>query len=182
MTTAVAVGARRSGPANPGWAAAGLVVAVALLVGQEQVRRLEALACASLLRLLRIDGVDSLADVVTFPAQGRYVGFTVAAGCTAALLIVPFIVVAAILLVAGRVSLRRAGATVAVFATVIAMVNQVRLLVIAIAMRSWGYPDGFERSHVLMGSFVSTVGVAGGLLLFLRMVVPRQQKASDRRG
>jgi hypothetical protein len=46
-------------------------------------------------------------------------------------------------------------------------------------MRQWGYPDGFERSHVLLGSVVSTVGVAGGLLLFLRMVVPREKGRGD---
>ena len=179
MTAAIAVGARRSGPVNAGLAAAGLALALALVAGQEQIRRLESLGCASLLRLLHIAPAQSIGTAVTFPARGRYVGFTVAPGCTAALLIVPFIVVAAVLLLAGRVRRGRAVSTVAVFAAVVATVNQLRLLVIAQAMRSWGYPAGFDRSHVLMGSFVSTIGVAGGLLLFLRMVVPRQRKRSD---
>lgn len=174
MTAAVAVGARRSGPVNVGLAAAGAAVIVLLLVSQEQVRRGEALACGVLLRLLRIAPADSLGTAVTFPARGRYAGFTVAAGCTAALLIVPFILVAAVLLLAGRVRPGRAVATVATFSVVIFLINQLRLLVIGGAMRAWGYPAGFDRSHVLLGTIVSTIGVAGGLLLFLRMVVPRQ--------
>ena len=182
MTAAVAVRARRSGPANAGLAAAGLAVAVALVVGQEQIRRLEAITCAGVLSLLRVDGADSMGTAVTFFAKGRYVGFRVAPGCTAALLIVPFVVVAVVLLLAGRIRPHRAAATVAVFASVIFLVNQLRFLVIAESMRAWGYPDGFERSHVLMGSFVSTIGVAGGLLLFLRMVVPRQKPRSEPRG
>lgn len=175
MTAAIAVGASRSRPSNLGFAAAALTLSIALVAGQEQIRRAEAIGCAFLLDLLRLAPAESLGTAVTFPAQGRYVGFTVAPGCTAALLIVPFVLVAGVLLLARRVHPTRAIATVAVFAAVIALINQLRLMVIAISMRAWGYPDGFERSHVLLGSLVSTIGVAGGLLLFLRMVVPRRR-------
>jgi exosortase/archaeosortase family protein len=180
VTAAVAVGARRSGPVNAGFAATSLAVAVLLVAGQEQVRHVEAVVCAVLLRLFAIAPAESLGTAVTFPSKGSYVGFTVAPGCTAALLIVPFVVVAGLLLLAGRVSPGRAVATVGVFAGVVVAVNQMRLIAIAIAMRAWGYPDGFERSHVLMGSLVSTIGVAGGLLLFLRMIVPRESRKRRR--
>jgi exosortase/archaeosortase family protein len=180
LTAAVAVAARRPGPAHAGLAAAGAAVAVALVAAQAQIRQGEAIGCAFLLRLLDVAPARSLGTAVTFPAQGRYVGFTVAAGCTAALLIVPFVLVAAVLLLAGRVRPGRAVATVAAFAVVVGLVNQLRLVVIALAMRAWGYPEGFDRSHVLLGTIVSTLGVAGGLLLFVRMVVPRQE--ARRRG
>jgi len=159
-------------------AAAAAAVAVLLVVGQEQVRRAEAAGSAALVNLLQVAPADSLGTAVTFPAKGRLTGFTVAPGCTAALLVVPFFLVAGLLLLAGRVQPSRATATVAVFAAVVTFVNQLRLLVIAISLRAWGYPEGFDRSHVLMGSFVSTVGVAGGLLLFLRMAVPRRGAAT----
>lgn len=175
MTAAIAVSSRRSSPANMGLAAAAVAVAVLLVAGQEQFRRFEALGSASLLSLLQVGAAQSFGTVVMFPSEGLYVGFNVATGCTAALLIVPFLVLAGVLLLAGRVAPGRAVATVAVFAAVVLVINQLRLLVIAVALRAWGYPEGFERSHILMGSFVSTVGVAGGLLLFLRMVVPRQR-------
>lgn len=177
--TAVALSAGRSRPSNLGFAAGALTLSVALVAGQEHVRRAEAVTCAFLLDLLGIAPAESLGMAVTFPAKGRYVGFTVAAGCTAALLVVPFVVVAGVLLLARRVQPARAIATVAVFAAVVALINQLRLLVIGVSMRAWGYPDGFERSHVLLGSVVSTIGVAGGLLLFLRMVVPRRGRRSE---
>lgn len=174
MTAVAAVGLRRGRPASAGFAAAAAAAAVLLVAGQEQVRRVEAAASAALVNLLGVAPAESLGSAVTFPAKGRLVGFTVAPGCTAALLVVPFFILAGVLLLAGRVRPRQAAATVAVFAAVVTAVNQLRLLVIAMAMRAWGYPVGFDRSHVLMGSLVSTVGVAGGLLLFLRMVVPRR--------
>ena len=70
-------------------------------------------------------------------------------------------------------------ATIAVLASVVIVINQLRLLVIAVALLVWGYPLRYERSHILMGSFVSTIGVAGGLLLFLRMAVPRRRSGAD---
>lgn len=181
MTAAIAAasGARRAGPVNVGLSAAALAAAVLLVVGQEHFRRFEALTSATVLSLLRVGAADSFGTAVIFPANGLHVGFNVAAGCTAALLIVPFLLVAGVLLLAGRVPPQRAIATVAVFASVVVVINQIRLLVIAVALRSWGYPEGFERSHILMGSFVSTIGVAGGLLLFLRMVVPRRRIDAD---
>jgi len=91
---------------------------------------------------------------------------------------VPFALLTALLLLAGRVQPGRAGATVALFAVVLILVNQLRLLVIILSVRGWGFETGFARSHVLLGTVVSTVGVVGGLLLFLRMVVP----AGRRRG
>ena len=175
MTAAVAVEARGSGPVNVGLAAGAMVAAILLLLGQEQVRRVEAALCASVLSLLHIAPADSMATAVTFPAQGRYVGFSVAPSCTSALLIVPFVVLTGVLLLAGRVQPRQALATAAAFAAVMVVVNEIRLVVIAVSIRAWGFPAGFDRSHVLLGSVVSTIGVAGGLLLFLRMVVPRKE-------
>jgi len=175
LTAAIAVSARRYGPGNVGVVAAAGAVVVLLLAGQEQFRRFEAVLCASFLSVLRIAPARTVDPIVVFPAKGRLVGFTVAAGCTAALLIVPFVVVAAVLVLAGRVPPGRASATVAVFAVVVTLINQLRLIVIAVAMRAWGFPQGFDRSHVLLGTIVSTIGVAGGLLLFLRMVVPRRE-------
>lgn len=156
------------------------MVAVLLVVGQETVRRAEAFMSALFLNLLQIAPANSIETAVIFPVDGRYVGFTVAPGCTAALLIVPFVVVAGVLLLVGRVNPVRATTTVAVFSFVVVMVNQLRLAVIAISMRSWGFPKGYDRSHVLLGSLVSTIGVAGGLLLFLRIVNPRRSGNSVR--
>ncbi len=173
MTAAVADGSGRAGQQTRVFAAVAIGLAALAVLGQAQVRRGEAMGSALLLKLLHIAPAISLGTAVTFPAKGRYVGFTVAPGCTAALLVVPFLVVAGILLLARRVQPRRAAATMAAFTAVVVLVNQLRLLVIGSAMRVWGYPTGYDRSHILLGSLVSTIGVAGGLLLFLRMLTPR---------
>lgn len=180
MTAAVAAGRPRAAPVNAGFAAAMVGLGAAALIGQEQVRRTEAMGSAGLLNLLRVAPAASLGTAVTFPAKGRYVGFTIAPGCTVALLVVPFFLVAGVLLLAGRVQPGRATATVAIFTLLVSVVNQLRLLVIAVSMRVWGFPAGFDRSHVLLGTLVSTIGVVGGLLLFLRMVLPSPE--SGRRG
>lgn len=180
MTAAVATRGSRGAPVNAGFAAAMVGLGAAAVIGQEQVRRTEAMGSAGLLSLLRVAPAASLGTAVTFPAKGRYVGFTIAPGCTAALLVVPFFLVAGVLLLAGRVQPGRATATVATFTLLVSVVNQLRLLVIAVSMRVWGFPAGFDRSHVLLGTLVSTIGVVAGLLLFLRMVLP--SPGSGRRG
>ncbi len=173
MTSAIADGSGRTNQLTGVFAAVVIGLAALAVLGQAQVRRGEAIGSALLLKLFHIAPAVSLGTAVTFPAKGRYVGFTVAPGCTAALLVVPFFVVAGILLLARRVQPRRAAATIAAFTAVVVLVNQLRLLVIGSAMRVWGYPAGYDRSHILLGSLVSTIGVAGGLLLFLRMLTPR---------
>ena len=173
MTAAVAGGSSRTNQQTRVFAAVAIGLAALAVLGQAQVRRGEAMGSALLLKLLNIAPAVSLGTAVTFPAKGRYVGFTVAPGCTAALLVVPFLVVAGILLLARRVQPRRAVSTMAAFTAVVVLVNQLRLLVIGSAMRVWGYPTGYDRSHILLGSLVSTIGVAGGLLLFLRMLTSR---------
>jgi len=170
----------RTGPVDRGLPVVAVVMALVLLAGQEQVRRAEAAACAALVSLFSSLPAESIGTAVVFPIDSRYVGFTVAPSCTAALLIVPFIVLTAVLLLARRVPPGRALATVAAFGAVVILVNQLRLLVIALSIRVWGFPAGFDHSHVLLGTVVSTIGVAGGLLLFLRMVVPRSE--GSRRG
>lgn len=171
----IASPSRRFSPLNGAQAAVALAVAVGLVAGQEQYRRGEAYLSAAIVSLLRIFPADSLGTTVTFPSDGLYVGFTVSPSCTSALLIAPFALLTALLLVSGRVPPGKAAGTVGLFAVVLILVNQVRLLVIALSVRGWGFETGFGRSHVLLGTVVSTVGVAGGLLLFLRMVIPRQK-------
>lgn len=172
----MAVARRAGGTGRPEQllAAAGVATCVLLFAGQEAFRRAEASVCAVVVSLLRVEPAQSIGTAVIFPTDSRWVGFTVAPSCTAALLVVPFVLLTGLLLLARRVPPARALSTVAAFAAVVIVVNQLRLLVIALSIRVWGWPSGFENSHVLLGTVVSTIGVAGGLLLFLRMIVPKE--------
>jgi exosortase/archaeosortase family protein len=148
-----------------------LVGALALLVWQARFRVGEAWVTAAAMRLFRLRPASSLGDNVVFPLHGRFVGFTLTTACTAALLMVPFFLVVGLLLVARRVDSRRALVALAVTAAVIFVVNQLRLLVIAGSMLVWGFQTGYERSHVFLGTVLSTIGVVTGVIIFVWMLV-----------
>ncbi len=156
------------------WAVAvGLVVAAAMLaLRQQNVRDLEAWVSAIVLRVVQLfPAARSIGVAVIFPLGNATVGFSVAANCTAALLISPFLLLAAILVASRRVSVRRGVGTSLVLAVILFAVNQARILVIALSMRLWGFETGYEVSHVLLGTVVSTLGVLAGLYVYARTVV-----------
>jgi hypothetical protein len=151
--------------------AAGLaVVAIAVLALQQIVRRSEASFSAGLLRILHVRPAQSIGISVVFPLKGHFVGYTLSVGCSAALLIIPFMLVSAGLLGSRRVSMTRCLQSLAVVAAILFIVNQLRFLVIAASMVLWGYRIGYERSHIFFGTLLSTVGVVAGVIVFFFML------------
>ena len=76
------------------------------------------------------------------------------------------------------ISLRRVSWARGVVATIAAIVllvvvNQIRLYVIASSMGWWGFQVGYERSHVLIGSGITTVGLAFVAIIFLVFLARR---------
>lgn len=65
----------------------------------------------------------------------------------------------------------------AVSATLFA-VNQIRLLIVSASMRAWGFETGYERSHILLGTLASTIGVILGVFFFLFLVTRRSEGAA----
>ena len=53
------------------------------------------------------------------------------------------------------------------------VVNQLRLLVIAGSMLAGASRSGYERSHVFLGTVLSTVGVIVGVIIFVWMLIGR---------
>jgi exosortase/archaeosortase family protein len=163
--------------------ATALAGAAALVVAQHAAfRRLEAAVAAGILRLTGGHGVTTLGANVLFSAKQRSVGIRLDAGCSAAFLVAPFLLLGAGLLLTGRVSVRRALGSVALTATLVFLVNQLRLLVIAVAIRSWGLDQGYERSHVLLGTVVSTIGVLVGMLAFFKLAARGPRPEAPRHG
>lgn len=152
---------------------AGLLVAlsgVSVALAHQTVRGFEAWLSASVASNLGVVVAKPLGSAVVFPLDGRLVGFTITPGCSVAFLLPFFFVVGGALLAVGRIGIGRAVATViAVSATVFA-VNQVRLLIVASSMQGWGFETGYERSHILLGSMASTIGLVFGVFLFLFLV------------
>ena len=145
-------------------------IGVAVITQQSLVRGLEATTGAALARWLGLVPARAVGSAVVFPLHGRFVGYTVTEGCTVAFLVAPFFVLAALLIASRRTPPRRAVGALAVLIAVFFIVNQARLFVVAASMQVWGFRHGYERSHVFLGTTLSTIGAVVGLLLFLRLV------------
>jgi exosortase/archaeosortase family protein len=153
---------------------------IALLVTESHVRLFEASAAAAILRLTRLGGAHSVGTAVIFPHHQQWVGYTIAASCTAALLIAPFFLIAALLILSRRVNIARGLLALAVVTVIVWLVNQLRLLVIGASMRIWGFRTGYSRSHLLAGGVVSTLGVALGIAAFVALMLHERQLDSNR--
>lgn len=159
--------------------AAGAVVAAAgaLVLFDHVVRELEASTSAHVLAVVGLHAAP-LRSAVVFPVDGRLVGYALSAGCSVAFLLSPLYLVIAGLLAAGRLSVRRGIACVVVLTALLFTVNQLRLAVIAWSMRAWGFETGYARSHVFLGTLVSTLGVLGGLLIVLRQMTHQRREVA----
>ncbi|HVE26038.1 MAG TPA: hypothetical protein VNC22_11560 [Sporichthya sp.] len=146
---------------------------------QSLVRGFEARSGADVARGLGLVPARAVGSAVVFPLRGRFVGYTVTEGCTVAFLIAPFFVIAALLIASRRTPPRRGLGGLAVLTAVFFTVNQLRLFVVAASMQAWGFRPGYERSHVFLGTMLSTVGTVLGLLLFVWLVVDQAAPIDD---
>lgn len=156
-------------------------IAVAVITEGSFVRGIEARSGATVARLLGLVPARALGSAVVFPIHGRLVGYTVSEGCTVAYLVAPLFVIAAMLIASRRTPPRRGLIAVTVVTGVFFAVNQARLFVITASMRLWGFESGFERSHIFLGTILSTLGAVAGLVLFVRLIV-KENASRDERG
>ncbi|SHH42981.1 exosortase/archaeosortase family protein [Jatrophihabitans endophyticus] len=159
-----------------------VLATLTLFLDPGAVQRAEAATSAVLARLAGVGSAHRIGDQVVFATADGLGGYDVSLGCTVAFLLLPYVVVTLGLLSIGRVSpLRAATALTAALVTVVTF-NQLRLLAIAAAMHAWGPRTGYSRTHVLVGTVISTIGmVAAGaayLAILLRGEGPRSRRAS----
>jgi exosortase/archaeosortase family protein len=143
---------------------------VAVITQESLVRGLEAWTGADVARSVGLVPARAVGSAVVFPLRGHFVGYAVTDGCTVAFLVAPFFVIVAILIASRRTPPRRGLGALAALTVVLFTVNQARLFVVAASMRAWGFRSGYERSHVFLGTTLSTIGAVLGLLLFVRIV------------
>jgi hypothetical protein len=136
--------------------------AVALVVLLERAVQVEAHVFAHAIPAV-IGASAALGDhaTLTIGAGGPMLfSMTVGLACSIVLLLVPFLLIAAALLSAGRIGVLRAVVAVAVGAVLLEAVNTVRVVVIAALTLGDGV-NGFGWGHTLVGSVI----VLAGLLL-----------------
>jgi len=148
-----------------------------LFFGQETVRIAEARVAAAVLTVARVAGAQAFGTNVLFRVRGAFAGVNITTSCSVALLLSPFCLLAGGLLLSRRTSVGTGLRTLGVVALWLIAVNQARILIIILAMRIWGLDRGYELSHVAFGSGVSTLGVLGGVALFVRSMARAQVPA-----
>lgn len=178
---AAAIGRGRHSLRVPPSLPAGLVVAagITIAVCHQSVRAVEAWLSAGLASALGVVPAEPLGNAVVFSLDGRLVGFTITPGCSVAFLLPFFFVVAAALVASGRVGIRQAVVTIVTVSATLFAVNQARLLIVSASMQGWGFETGYERSHILLGTLTSTIGVVLGIFLFLFMLTRSSRITTD---
>ena len=101
---------------------------------------------------------------------GVPIKFSITTQCGAMLLLVPMLFAAALMVRSPNVSLRRSLAAVIACAVVLVFANQLRLAIIGVCSRWFGFDQGFPLGHLLIGSLFSLVAIAASVLGFLRIV------------
>lgn len=150
--------------------AVGAALAVALFWRWHDVATGEAWLNARLVRSTGLAETSSIGAAVVFPLDQRWVGFTVTTGCSVALLLMPPFALAAVLVGFRRLNMPRAAVSVLAAVVLLVVVNQVRLAAVVAAMQAWGFEEGYQRSHVLIGSAISMLGLIAVTILFALMI------------
>lgn len=104
--------------------------------------------------------------------------FAIGTGCSAAVMIMPLLVCATVLLVVRAAPLGRVAAATATSALLIVVVNLGRITGNAWVARTYGEGTAFTVSHVLVGTLVSILLAAVACWAFLRMALPRRDNRS----
>ncbi len=143
-------------------------VGIATIALQAVLRRHEAILAAFVLETSHLAvHAQAVGTSILFPQGHRTIGIDLTPGCASALLLVPFVFVTGATLITGRLRPRRALLTLAAVVMIVVITNQARLATISGAMQVWGVSTGYARGHILIGTLVSTFGVAVGVVVFL---------------
>ena len=103
-------------------------------------------------------------------------GLQVTLGCSSDLLLAPVLLFTGVLLLFGRSSAPRVLLAALIAASVVVLVNTLRLMLIAVLVDWWGVETGFGWGHTLFGSVLTLAGMAVALGVFVVAV------GRDRRG
>jgi exosortase/archaeosortase family protein len=142
--------------------------AVLLLVFQATFRGWEASWGAALYGVLTPTAADGR-DAVVYFGLGRLGGFglRITAECSAAFLIAPVALVAAVIARQKRVPLGRVLGALGLTALLLVFGNLIRVGVIALLIKQLGLDEGYGIGHTVAGTLVSVAFIASAIALFV---------------
>jgi exosortase/archaeosortase family protein len=147
------------------WAAMGVGIAYATVC-----RAAEAYVAAALIGLVTSGRSRPMGDVVLTGLGTRSpAGLEITNECTVMMLIVPMLFIAGFLVLFRRFQIHSVLAGVLCGVVVVAITNQLRVLLIAWATQRYGFGWGYELSHKFAGSVLAIVGFSFGALVMFRL-------------
>lgn len=156
-----------------------LVAAAVVVVWQQAaVRDGEASLAGHWFGTVLSGSVGSSRDVIWFGwVHGPAVGMQITSECTVALLLGPLFLLGAGLLAFTKARWNRLIFGLAAGMTVVVVVNQLRLAMIAVSTQHWGI-GGYDVSHKFVGTLFALAGFAAAALLMLKIGTKRTRRAA----
>ncbi|MGH3439154.1 MAG: exosortase P [Sciscionella sp.] len=148
-----------------------LAVAACLVIFLRAYRTVEIVVAGTITGLLASSTgtyIDAANQTFYFGLGGPSpLGLRMAPECTSALLILPLVLVAAVMIFLRPRIAKRVIISLAIAAVVLFVVNQLRLLLLVGLVDWFGTSTGYYWGHTLLGSIVSVFGGAIALVLFV---------------
>lgn len=147
-----------------------LLAAVGLLVAGQTVRTGEAVVQALALNVFGLSA-QTFGQAVIFPLENRWVGVGFSVGCSVAPLTALFLGGSSVAAWLRPLRLRSVALGVGALVLVFMVANQLRIAAIVAMMQTMGFEQGYEFSHIFLGSAISTVGFVAAVVLFVKLIL-----------
>lgn len=152
-----------------------LIAAAGVGVGLAVAHYLPPVEAEAVARLCRVFSGRTLAFDTGFwidVGTPRTMGFEIGSGCTAAILLLPLLLCATVLLIVRAARLPRLLLAFGASSLLVIVVNLLRIVANAWVARTYGAGTAFTVTHVFIGSLVSIALAAVACWLFLRLSLP----------
>ncbi|RJQ76276.1 exosortase/archaeosortase family protein [Pseudonocardiaceae bacterium YIM PH 21723] len=156
--------------------------AVALVVTQHSYRGMEVRLAALVLDGLGFGNVGVVPDrpsVFFLLGTDHPMGIKMTAECTSVFLIIPLVLLAAVLVAFRPQNGPRVLLALLISSAMLIMVNQLRLVDIALLADLLGGPRGYHWGHTVGGSLISIFGGAVTLVVFFWLTMRRNDRETE---
>ena len=150
-------------------------IALTLVIFQFTFRVAEAGLAAAFFRFFTPVLAASRAPIIWFGLGTVHAfGLEITPDCSSSLLLVPLCGLGILLMIPRRLNVGLVVRALIFAATVLVVVNTLRIGVIALCCRFWGLGVGYQVGHLVLGSLVSIVGIGLSLVLLTAIVASRR--------